>query len=154
MGHFFDKTSRERREQRQTTDGNFDWMKALKAPIQNKIIAEYGREKTQQVAIFSLDQTRNKCYCTHSNHTCKWLSDSYLQMAQSPSDNDKHDQEMMTTYRSNVSFIMYAAVHSRLDVTYSANLAARSMFNPGEKHGESVTRIFQHLMNTTDKYIT
>jgi len=42
----------------------------------------------------------------------------------SPSDTDAHDQEMMTTYRSNVSSIMYAAVHSRPDVTYSANLAA------------------------------
>ena len=30
----------------------------------------------------------------------------------SPSDADAHDQEMMTTYRSNVSSIMYAAVHS------------------------------------------
>jgi hypothetical protein len=45
MGHFFDKTSRERREQRQTTDGNFDWMKALKAPIPNKIIAKWGMRK-------------------------------------------------------------------------------------------------------------
>jgi hypothetical protein len=133
MGHFFDKTSRERREQRQTTDGNFDWMKALKAPIQNKIIAEYGREKTQQVAIFSLDQTRNKCYCTHSNHTCKWLSDSYLQMAQSPSDNDKHDQEMMTTYRSNVSYIMYAAVHS-WGVAVAVALGIEELHLPKNKH--------------------
>jgi hypothetical protein len=71
----------------------------------------------------------------------------------SPSDDDAHDQEMMTSYRSNVSSIMCAAVHSRPDVTYSANLAARFTPNPGEKHGESVTRIFQYLMNTTDKHI-
>ena len=70
------------------------------------------------------------------------------------SDDDAHDQEMMTTYRSNVSSIMYAAVHSRPDVKYSANLVARFMSNPGEKHGESVTRIFQYLINTTDKHIT
>ena len=48
-GIFLRKSSRERgvviSQQRRTTDGNFDWMKALKAPIQNKIIAENGMRK-------------------------------------------------------------------------------------------------------------
>ena len=32
-------------QQRRTTDGNFDWMKVLIAPIQNKTIAENGMRK-------------------------------------------------------------------------------------------------------------
>jgi len=48
-GIFLRKSSRERgvviSQQRRTTDGNFDWMKALTAPIQNKIIADNGMRK-------------------------------------------------------------------------------------------------------------
>jgi hypothetical protein len=50
MGYFWDQKYPAERgvvtsQQRRTTDGNFDWMKVLIAPIQNKTIAENGMRK-------------------------------------------------------------------------------------------------------------
>ena len=50
MGFFWQKNTPAERgvvisQQRRTTDGNFDWMKVLKAPIQNLTIAENGMRK-------------------------------------------------------------------------------------------------------------
>ena len=50
MGYCFEKKNPTERgvvisQQRRTTDGNFDWMKVLIAPIQNKTIAENGMKK-------------------------------------------------------------------------------------------------------------
>jgi hypothetical protein len=43
---------------------------------------------------------------------------------------EKENDDYITTYRSNVSSIMYAAIQSRPDVTYPTNLSARFMTNP------------------------
>jgi hypothetical protein len=76
-----------------------------------------------------------------------------MSIRMSPTQDDDRDENMMTTYRSNVSSIMYAAVHSRPGVTFAANLAARYMSNPGKGHATSVVRIFQYLSNTMHKSI-
>jgi len=63
------------------------------------------------------------------------------------------DADRITTYRSKVSSLMYAAVLSRPDLAYATNVTARFMCDPGTKHEEAVDRINQYANNTADKYI-
>jgi hypothetical protein len=53
-------------------------------------------------------------------------------------EDSEQDESQVTTYRSHVSSIMYAALLARPDVTYAANVCARYMSNPGQKHMDAV----------------
>ena len=91
--------------------------------------------------------TVNASIKTPMSTVCKLTKDM------SPGEGEMKNEEFVSTYRSHVSSIMYAAIQSRPDVTYPTNLAARFMSNPGMKHEEAVQRIFQYLHNTADKSI-
>ena len=53
-------------------------------------------------------------------------------------------------YASVVGMLLYLSGHSRPDITYAVNCAARYMFNPMKSHEEALKRIGRYLKTTRD----
>jgi hypothetical protein len=66
---------------------------------------------------------------------------------------EEDNSERVTSYRSKVCSLMYAAVLSRPDLAYATNVTARFMCDPANQHEEAVNRITQYAHNTMNKYI-
>ena len=54
-------------------------------------------------------------------------------------------------YASVVGMLLYLSGHSRPDITYAVNCAARYMFNPRRSHEEALKRIGRYLKATRDR---
>ena len=62
-----------------------------------------------------------------------------------------HLLQVIFNYASVVGMLLYLAGHSRPDIAYAVNCAARYMFCPKLSHEQAVKRIGRYLKQTRDK---
>ncbi len=57
-------------------------------------------------------------------------------------------------YREVIGSLMYAAITTRPDITFTVSILSQFLENPGEAHWEGVKRIFHYLSGTKDHVLT
>ena len=64
---------------------------------------------------------------------------------------EKEKREMARVpYASAVGSLMYAMLHTRLDICFAVGMLSRYQSNPGPVHWQAVKRIFRYLHGTSD----
>ena len=72
-----------------------------------------------------------------------------LSALQCPTSDDDIEYMSRVPYSSAVSFLMYAMICSRPDLSYAMSLVSRYMANPGKEHWKAVQWIFRYLRGTS-----
>lgn len=77
-----------------------------------------------------------------------------LSKADSPSDATKMASMKKTPYREAIGSLMYAAVATRPDITFTISALSQFLENPGQVHWEAVKRVFRYLAGTKNHSLT
>ena len=73
---------------------------------------------------------------------------------QSPSTPREFANMCDVPYREAVGSLMYAAIGTRLDITYAVGILSRFIENPGHAHWEAAKRVFRYLKGTRSLRLT
>jgi len=77
-----------------------------------------------------------------------------LSKAMAPSSKDDIAYMKGIPYRETVGALLYAALHTRPDITYAVNAVSQYVSNPGKEHWEAVKLIFSYLKQFKNLGIT
>lgn len=68
---------------------------------------------------------------------------------------EEHEKKMENIpYKEAVGSLLYAATHTRPDISFSVNCLSRYMDNPSPDHWSAVKRVFRYLKGTMSKSLT